>query len=72
MKILSYVVYILAFETLVLAGCGYAVFVQGHSGWWFLLAVIVSGAAYPPERWSSLWDSSIAARYQQAKAGDDE
>lgn len=43
--------YITLFEILVLGGCGYAVFVLGHSGWWFLLAMFISSAAYPPERY---------------------
>ena len=51
MKYLTYLIYILVFETLVFGGTGYAVFVLGHSGWWFLLAVIVGGAAYKPQTW---------------------
>lgn len=51
MNALTYLIYILAFETLVLGGCGYAVFVLGHSGWWFLPAVLLSGCAYGPGKW---------------------
>ena len=51
MKYLTYLIYIIAFEGLVLGGTGYAVFVLGKSGWWFLLALIVSGAAYEPQTW---------------------
>lgn len=51
MKYLTYLIYIIAFEGLVLGGTGYAVFVLGESGWWFLLALIVSGAAYKPQTW---------------------
>ena len=51
MKYLTYLIYILAFETLVLGGIGYAVFVLDHSGWWFLLAILLSGAAYKPQTW---------------------
>lgn len=29
-------------NTMVWGGCGYAVFWLGHSGWWFLLAMVVS------------------------------
>jgi len=67
MKIISYLVYIIFFETLVLGGCGVAVFGYGASGWWFLLAVLLSGAAYSPERWSSLWDTEIAERFRLQK-----
>ena len=51
MKYLTYLIYIIIYETLVVGGCAYAVFVLGHSGWWFLLAVAMSGSAYSPERW---------------------
>lgn len=51
MSYVTYLIYIILFEGLVLGGTGYAVFVLGHSGWWFLLAVILSGAAYSPKKW---------------------
>lgn len=54
MKTITYLIYIIAFETLVLGGCGYAVFVLNRSGWWFLLAVFLSASAYAPERWAQL------------------
>jgi hypothetical protein len=47
----TYLVYILVFEGLVLGGTGYAVFVLGHSGWWWVLAVFVGASAYTPEKW---------------------
>jgi len=46
---LGYVLYIILFETLILGGCGYAVFVLGYSGWWFVLAMYLSCSAYKPE-----------------------
>lgn len=54
MKMLTYLIYILLFEGLVLGGTGYAVFVLGYSGWWFALAALFSSAAYPPAKWSEL------------------
>lgn len=50
----SYAFYIVCFETLVLGGTGYAVFVLHESGWWFALAVIVSGACFKPHHWKSI------------------
>jgi hypothetical protein len=47
----TYLIYILVFETLVLGGTGYAVFVLGHSGWWWLLAILIGGMAYSPRKW---------------------
>ncbi len=51
MKALTYLIYILAWESMVLGEAYYAVFVLNRSGWWFLLAVLLSGAAYKPSDW---------------------
>ena len=51
MKSLTYLIYILAWESMVLGGAYYAVFILNRSGWWFLLAVLLSGAAYKPQNW---------------------
>lgn len=51
MKYLTYLIYIIFWETLTLGGTGYAVFLLGFSGWWFLLAVILGGCAYSPLKW---------------------
>lgn len=51
MKYLTYLIYVLAYEGLVLGGTGYAVFVLNHSGWWWLLAVILSCGVTPPGKW---------------------
>lgn len=51
MKSLTYLIYIVAWEAMVLGGAYYAVFILERSGWWFLLAVLLSGAAYKPQHW---------------------
>lgn len=51
MKYFTYLIYIIFWETLVIGGCGYAVFLLGFSGWWFLLAFILAGSAYSPTKW---------------------
>jgi hypothetical protein len=51
MKYITYLLYILLFEGLVLGGTGYAVFVLGFSGWWFILATVISASAYKPSVW---------------------
>jgi hypothetical protein len=51
MRVITYLIYIVLFEGLVWCGTGYAVFVLDRSGWWFVLAILIAGAAYPPERW---------------------
>ena len=47
----TYLIYIVFWETLVLGGIGYAVFAMEFSGWWFLLGLVLSSAAYRPEQW---------------------
>ena len=55
MKIqITYLIYIIIYESLVLGGCGYVVFGLGYSGWWFVLAVVLSGEAYKPKQWRRL------------------
>lgn len=36
---------LLAYRLLVIGGCAYAVFGLGHSGWWFLLAILIAMGA---------------------------
>lgn len=54
MKWLTYLIYVLFWETLVIGGCGYAVFVLDCSGWWFLLALLLSASTYRPENWAKV------------------
>ncbi len=65
MRIWSYVVYAIAYETLTIGGTAYVVFAMGNSGWWWFLGVLFSAGIIPPERWASLWDSNIAAKYKK-------
>lgn len=51
MKYLTYLIYILLWEGFVLGSAWYAVFILQRSGWWFLLAVLLSAAAYKPSAW---------------------
>jgi len=50
----TYLVYIIFWETLTIGGSAYVVFGLGESGWWFLLGVILSGAALRPNKWKDL------------------
>lgn len=52
---LTYMVYIIVYECLVIGGCAYIVFWKGYSGWWFVLAVLMSAGAYKPSAWRKLW-----------------
>jgi len=51
LKEITYLIYIIFWESLIFGGIGYAVFFRGFSGWWFLAAIFIGGLAYTPERW---------------------
>jgi hypothetical protein len=51
MKELTYLIYIVLWEGMIFGGTGYAVFVLEHSGWWFLLAMVIGSLAYSPLKW---------------------
>lgn len=52
---ITYMLYIIAWEGLVIGGFGYVVFGLNRSGWWMLLAVLLGGAAYSPKEWRQLF-----------------
>ena len=52
--VITYLIYIIIWEAMVLGGFGYVVFGLGKSGWWMLLAVLMSASAYKPESWKQL------------------
>ena len=56
MKWLTYLLYIAIWDGGIIAGCTYLVFWMNQSGWWYALAIIICGSAYPPERWGKLMD----------------
>lgn len=51
MKEITYLIYIVFWESLIFGGTFYVVFWLNHSGWWFILAVILGGSAYSPSKW---------------------
>jgi hypothetical protein len=51
MKEITYLIYIIFWELLCFVPIFYAVFWLDKSGWWFLLAIIISQAAYSPYQW---------------------
>ena len=72
MKEITYLIYIIVFETLIWGGTGYAVFFLGRSGWWFLLALIVSSAAYSPYHWGIDGANPSKPKILEIKGGCDE
>ena len=54
MRALTYLIYIVIWEAATLGTCTYLVFWKGYSGWWFLLAILLSTMAYKPSSWNQL------------------
>jgi len=52
--VITYMIYIITWECLVIGGLGYVVFELNRSGWWMLLAVMLSMEAYTPKQWRQL------------------
>ena len=48
-RVWAFTIYSVLFESIVWGLFGWAVFWQGRSAWWFLLAVVVSGAQFKPK-----------------------
>ena len=48
-NLLMFVIYSILFELIVWGLFGWAVFINGNSGWWFLLAVLLSGSQLKPK-----------------------
>lgn len=49
MKLALFTVYSIAYEAIIWGMFGWAVFEKGHSGWWMLLAAILSSAQMKPK-----------------------
>ena len=49
MNIVIFAIYSVLYESIIWGIFGYAVFWQGHSGWWLVLAVFMSGCQLKPK-----------------------
>jgi hypothetical protein len=52
---ITYLIYIVFWYGLVIGGCAYVVFWLNHSGWWFLLAIILGDFGFSPKEWKKLF-----------------
>lgn len=52
----SFAAYSVAYEGIVWGLFGWAVFIEGRSPWWALLALLLSGCQISASRWRSLFD----------------
>ena len=48
-KVWAFAAYSICYEAIIWGLFGWAVFWQGYSGWWMLLAVVLSGAQLKPK-----------------------
>lgn len=51
MSEITYLIYIVFWESMTIGGASYVVFWLNYSGWWILVGLFMSGCAYKPERW---------------------
>lgn len=52
---MTYMIYIIVWQALVIGGFGYVVFGLNRSEWWMLLAFLLSASAYKPKSWLKLF-----------------
>lgn len=55
----TYLIYCSVNTIVALGGCGYAVFVLGHSGWWFALSILYLSATFRPWQWNGLFSGEV-------------
>ena len=55
MRALTYLIYIIFWESLVLGGSIYLYGWRGWSGWWVALGFLLSTMAYSPKKWGQLF-----------------
>lgn len=64
---ITYLIYIVLYEILIIGGCGYVVFVLGHSENWWWLAVLFSMGAYKPHTWHELLTGKLNSENAETK-----
>jgi hypothetical protein len=68
MKAITYLIYVIFWESLCIGGCAYLVFWRGVNPWWWALAVLLSCGTARPSTWAQLFQPA-AAREWMAKEG---
>lgn len=56
---ITYLIYCAINTIVALGGCGYAVFVLGHNGWWFAMAVFYLSFTFRPWQWNGLFTGEV-------------
>jgi hypothetical protein len=57
MKYWAFAFYSVIFEGIVWGIFGWAVFIGGHSGWWILVALLISGSQLKPKHFNITLES---------------
>lgn len=52
--LITYLIYVILYESLIILGTAYVVFGLHYSGWWWALAVAFSSGCYKPSEWNRL------------------
>lgn len=64
----TYVIYCVAWMFFTIGVTSYAVFVLGHSGWWFALAVFLLCGTYRPGRWAEVVTGDTGPTWKDCNA----
>jgi hypothetical protein len=55
MKVFTYLIYIIFWESLTIGGFSYLIFFKGISEVWFIVAIVLSAMGYKPSEWGKLF-----------------
>lgn len=58
LTVITYLIYIVLWEALVIGGSAYVIFWLNKSPWWILLGIFLSGCSMSPAKWRQLWDTT--------------
>ena len=64
--VVTYLIYIVFWQTMIFGGFGYIIFVLGHTAWWAIVAMILWDGAYTPEQWQRLLSRYIKDEEQHS------
>ena len=57
--LITYLIYIVIYECLVLGGTAFIIVEYNRSGWWMLLGILMSTGAYKPSAWAEMYKKDI-------------
>ncbi|MBC8438515.1 MAG: hypothetical protein H8D87_02375 [Deltaproteobacteria bacterium] len=48
-NLITFTIYSILYELIIWGLFGWAIFIEGHSGWWVLVAILISGSQLKPK-----------------------